>query len=861
MTQDDWVYGLFQSERTRGLSGPMRPALALDANNPFYNFRLWRHACVGSFLDESLLLWKHSGVGGGLAPHLEEPSSPPDAHVLLILSQEDFEEAQAQGDWLTAATQAIGEERTRDTGCSAPVHLLCDGDTHSQLPNFGLQPGEFITTCLPNTFVPQEDSKVGWSIYMNRPSQEDDFRKVGSMHRGQRMLTVGNHWLDNVQDPSFPEPALYRLVQDENGQVVHLLAPDLDHLYQVSTEARDGHEVVTVATIEGEPVAHLLIIGHESTESVTPESHNRQFLTLRETGVLLQKVHFARFMTGYNVYLRRDGTVSTYADNPLLTIEVRRRSVQVVPHEEGASLGSIPLAVGEPYALSGPGRVKVGGQTLNLADLQQHRGRTGWPYVAEVHQAPSSFYLDWGETHCIGRTPGSRITLPDQADNDNIVWKPEVGDGATILMRTGDVPKSRFYTDSIMVASEHATVVFVDNKPVLKCTARHCFTFVRRDGEIYTLHPTTSKEEPKALSLLAGDEILIGNSLFEVQYGHQSPPHTPIVPASVRFAEGNDPTPDAEPMTTGPDDPAEPPPAPAPPDLRIYSGGAVSSPDATFVFERIDGESLANLDEPMHSISDAPLPPNLRASNNLNPASIPGQHLAGGDISSRAEADATFELGQHLRLEHIGWSVRGDVTCGNHAEADLILPEHQVEQGQRFVRRNYFSLTGQGAGMQLHIHSPNELLIDGEDPAHEIYTDLLDRAIFVIRRDANGDEDFAIELCLTSESRLPDPDAMLFAIDTEAGFAGALFGYGIPDGSKRSVALNDMTLTLSADGDVVHLSDYLESYQNGIDPETFYVQQDDQPFVEAPRDGRDLTLQPGDRLLIGTSVYELVTNE
>ena len=31
-----------------------------------------------------------------------------------------------------------------------------------------------------------------------------------------------------------------------------------------------------------------------------------------------------------------------------------------------------------------------------------------------------------------------------------------VGAGATIRARTGEIPKSRFYTDSIMVASEHA---------------------------------------------------------------------------------------------------------------------------------------------------------------------------------------------------------------------------------------------------------------------------------------------------------------------------------------------------------------------------------------------------------------------
>ena len=860
MTQDDWVYGLFQSERTRGLSGPMRPALALDANNPFYNFRLWRHACQGSIADAPSLLWKHSGVGGGLAQHLEEPSSPPDAHVLVILSTEDHDDVCSRASWLASATEIIRDERARDTGRSAPVHILRDGDQAHGLPLFGLAAGEFITTCLPNTFVAGDDEDVGWSIYMNRPSQEDDFRKVGTMHHGQRMLTVGNHWLDNIQEKSCPEPALYRLVQDDHGQIVHLLAPDVDHIYQLSTEMRDGHEVVTLATVQGEPVAHLLIIAHNTTESVTPESHDRQFLTLRETGVLLQKIHFSRFMTGYNVYLRRDGTISTYADDPLLTIEVRRRSIRVVPHEQGASVGSIPLERDEPYALAGDGVVRIADQTLNLADLQHHRGQTGWPYLAEVQQASSSFYLDWGETHCIGRTPGSRITLPDQADNDNIIWKPEVGDGATILMRTGDVPKSRFYTDSIMVASEHAMVVFEDDQPFLKCNARHCFAFIRRDGEVHTLHPTTSKEEPKMLPLVAGDEILIGNSLFEVHFGHQASPQAPIVPTAVRFAKGNDPSPVLDPSEASPEDPMEPPAAPAPPKLRVYSGGA-AAPDATFVFERIEDEQLANLEAPMHSISDAPLPPNLRAANPLDAGAMPGQSTAKGAVVAVAAAGTRFEQSQHLRLEHIGWSVRGNVTCGNHRDADLIVPEHQVQQGQRFVCRNYFSLTGQGANTQLHIHSPSELLIDGEDPTQDTYSDLGDRAIFVIRRDENGDEDFAIELCLVEEAGLPDGAAMMLAVNTEAAVAGALFGHGIPEGSKRTLSLGAFTLTVAADGDCAHLSDYLRLDQDGATANTIRIQQDEQPFVEAPRDGRPLTLQPGDRIMLGSRIYELVTNE
>ena len=57
-----------------------------------------------------------------MAQHLEEPSSPPDAHVLIILSR-DHDHAMQQANWLASATAAIRDERARDTGRSAPVHV------------------------------------------------------------------------------------------------------------------------------------------------------------------------------------------------------------------------------------------------------------------------------------------------------------------------------------------------------------------------------------------------------------------------------------------------------------------------------------------------------------------------------------------------------------------------------------------------------------------------------------------------------------------------------------------------------------------------------------------------------------------
>ncbi|MFN7142828.1 MAG: hypothetical protein ACK4YP_03565, partial [Myxococcota bacterium] len=107
--------------------------------------------------------------------------------------------------------------------------------------------------------------------------------------------------------------------------------------------------------------------------------------------------------------------------------------------------------------------------------------------------------------------------------------------------RTGDIPKSRFYTDSIMVASEHAELD-LGGEPVLRSLARHCFTFVRRDGQILALAPREAADGRHELPLLPNDEVLVGNCLFQVSYpppaGQAAPVATPPAPAIPRPSAG-----------------------------------------------------------------------------------------------------------------------------------------------------------------------------------------------------------------------------------------------------------------------------------------------------------------------------------
>ena len=154
-------------------------------------------------------------------------------------------------------------------------------------------------------------------------------------------------------------------------------------------------------------------------------------------------------------------------------------------------------------------------------------------------RSSSPTHLLFGQTYQIGRARACRVNLPDRPHNENIVWRPEVGEGATIRARNGEIPKSQFYTDSIMVASQHAEIG-LSSEPVLHSIARHCYTFIRRGDDVFALYPTRGRGGPTNLDLLPGDQILIGNSVFEVDYppadaprrstAASSPPPPPPLP-------------------------------------------------------------------------------------------------------------------------------------------------------------------------------------------------------------------------------------------------------------------------------------------------------------------------------------------
>jgi hypothetical protein len=577
MALGDWISGLFQSEQARGLSGGSAPSIALDDDNPYYNYRLRRHRAEGDLIADPPLLWytspfvkQRSGLGTHVASEIGDGRANY-TDALLILSPEDHAKAARSDGWFTDAERVLGQEfetlcrreglRRRYEHRPIGFKIIADGDASMGGMRLGLTSGEFVTGLLPNLYTgPVRSSWPVVAVHLNVPGSWEGYREVGRLHNDQRLFTIGAHWLDNFTHPELREAALYRLQQYPDGSFVHIVNPDLQDRYQVTSEDQDGTHVLTLATRSGEPLAYMVLVAEDAPtgqavsrahedrptgprhqppipsvappmliddiddsgptghRTIIPEGPSERIFTLQERGVLLQKVHFSSFMLGYDVFFGRRGELGTVVEDPAATFRVRRKTVSIMPHTEGVKMDGVELERGETHTIRGDVRIEVEGQKLEYKDLRALKSTSGWPYVGEIRRPASSTYMLWGDAYHIGRSRDCRVVLPDETRNDNIRWKPKVADGATIRARTGDIPKSKFYTDSIMVASEHATVDLRDHGARVVCNARHCYVFVRRGGVHHALYPVTSLEEPKDMDLEPGDEVLIGNCLFHVGY-------------------------------------------------------------------------------------------------------------------------------------------------------------------------------------------------------------------------------------------------------------------------------------------------------------------------------------------------------
>lgn len=543
----DFISRIFNNDRTQGLSGGGQSVVAPDAASAFYAARLQKHKTDADLVAEPDHLWSTSANGGrgvGLRAHITGERGDGIARftdVLIVINQADARRAAALTGtpWTERAAAALdghfqhycAKDRYALRYATRPLRywILADGGSDMLHQTYGLEAGEFLTGLVPNLYVgPGPHSQPAIAVHLNVPGAWQGYREVGRLYNDQMLFTLGRHWLDNFHHPGLCEPGLYRLQQYPDGSLVHMINPELQHRYTVRSDTVEGGaNVLTIQTTAGEAVAYLVLAvvdpaaadasAPRPTRTIVPEALESRILTLQERGALLQRVHFSKYMLGYDVHIGSGGIVATQMADPRASLQVREDSVSLIAHGPGVRAGGAVVAPGGSRGLSGTVVIDIDGHSLTYRDLSGVQVE-GWPYLGELSRSGAGSYLDFGAIHRIGRDRRCAVCLPDEAQNDNITWLPSVGTGSTIRARTGEIPKSRFYTDSIMVASEHAELDLTA-EPRVRSLARQCYTFVRRGEHVQSLVPRWDGAQGEMeQALQPGDELLIGNCLFQVSF-------------------------------------------------------------------------------------------------------------------------------------------------------------------------------------------------------------------------------------------------------------------------------------------------------------------------------------------------------
>ncbi len=968
MAVSDWISRLFTSGNAQGLSGE---SAGLEPDAAWFDGRLQRHCADGDLIADPTLIWQPAS-GSGLASHLRSRTRDTTADftdVLIVINSADWSRSltHLQEPWTDTAARALDKQLDQlSTDEAFPLlfaarglcfHLIADGGPEMAGESYGLEPGEFVTGLLPNHYTgPSETSRPVVAVHLNLPDVWEGYKEVGRLYSDQVSFTLGTHWLDNFSHFAFKEPGLYRLQQYLDGSFVHIIDPDLQARYSVVSDQEAGANVLTLMDMNGEVIAHLILAlldsvvseepsapssatslpgiamptpvlaepmpsftGLDSLESmghktIVPESIQQRIFTLRESGALLQKVHFHNFMQGYDVYVSGNGALTTRTLDRAATFQVRANQVSLVVHKPQVRVDGTTIALETPQPILGDLSLQVGPHVLQYRDLSSTQ-TPGWPYLGEILRPATRTHMIFGGTYGIGRDRQNKVQLPDEPHNDNIAWLDNSSSGV-IRSRSGEINKNQFYTDSIMVASKHAEIDLA-NEPELTSIAKHCYTYVRRQGQVHPLVPT-KQDGNRTLLLQSGDEILVGNCLFSVSYGSKgentpkktftaaslakaadgdswadstkedtldrerrradrsSKPPASLIDEILNARSGAGDTPNLESPSRPPSSAPKPSldpllnPSQAPKTTDLPAAAGLGEEGLPPEMPRITShgyDSLMGLDPNSPSVlqvdeEETPQRPDPLAGTKRDDSAVFNPHDVQDFIAEQVgvaivdEDEIQHQLASPARLVHIGWALSGEVTIGNHHGCDVVVPENQVQAGQLFEEQTYCSLRVRGQRGNIELLSADQARLSRHGESISKAKGLDEVLIEIIRRDEDGDEDFAVQLELEPKTEVPDPRGRLLAIDLSNRIVASLFTQGLPLGTKHRMRLGPIVATLHFDGVGAKIMNYLESYQldSGLFA-PFFQRKPGQSFQTLPQDGRPIQIQPGDELMAGVGVY------
>ena len=255
------------------------------------------------------------------------------------------------------------------------------------------------------------------------------------------------------------------------------------------------------------------LLSEFETAEVQKLSEPEISITLQEVGQHLQKIHFPNIMRGYETYLTLDGGIGSVGERSAVTLRLELGKVKFLSNSWSTTMTNVTRSKKGVYTPAKSSKIATGDHSWSFKYVNTFPHQ-GWPYIAEIrhHENPKTHHLSTGNSHKIGRSKHCTVTLPDLVHQENIIWR-ETPKSST-LTRTGSLAKNSFYTDSIMVASEHLEID-TTGAPSATNLSEHCFSWLRRGEDMAPLFPL-KKTGPRSIKLKDGDELLVGNTIFLV---------------------------------------------------------------------------------------------------------------------------------------------------------------------------------------------------------------------------------------------------------------------------------------------------------------------------------------------------------
>ena len=560
----------FQFLRSRAEGDFVRHPDLLWSPNPYWTARAGLNAHVREVADR---------LGGTVY-----------SDVLIVLNPRDFTRTEASmlESWSRAARDELADcfERLVDSqgfvkavpGRAFHLEVVPDGGDRIGM-TLGLQPGEFATAMLPNLHLGGgEDAVPLVEVFVSRG--DGRFASAGTLWSDQIAFTVGAHALDNHTLPELGDSALYTVhrFQDQAGLQHKLNGERTDRLAIRTGQAHGGEtvqvvdmgrekvllEVMLVASqapeaelprpgekarriggapldlpfgpTPGSPEAGTILpedvdLGSFGAFSIIPDNLPERIHTLSERGFLLQRVHFSRVMSGYTMDLERGGQLLPEAIDPVARFEVRGERVSVQAIGRDLAVDGRPVRQAELVALNGASH-EISWREGQLEFESLRRKDKRWPYLARLSTPRRGTPLAEGESYVVGRDPAAcDVTLPDRMNTRNILWR-DGGTASTVETRGGQVPRDRFRTDAILVASKAASIELNEDGVRLHNPSTSCpVHLVRRDGE------TVRVKQEGTVDVQPGDELFVGNQVFALlapgETESQKPGKTPEPPVDL----------------------------------------------------------------------------------------------------------------------------------------------------------------------------------------------------------------------------------------------------------------------------------------------------------------------------------------